>query len=101
MLAFPKKVTKCAPLFMKIEKMTQVGPMWILGMPFFRHYYTTFDTASRTLYTAPTKADCTPLGGAGDNNAAASATAAFPAIGNQLIAETSHGGDPRQRTRQQ
>jgi hypothetical protein len=33
----------CLPAFMQIDMMSQHGPVWILGMPFFRHYHTTFD----------------------------------------------------------
>jgi len=38
----------CVPLFMNIDVDSQLGPMWILGLPFFRKYYTTFsfDTTS-------------------------------------------------------
>mmetsp|Transcript_20 Transcript_20/g.51 ORF Transcript_20/g.51 Transcript_20/m.51 type:complete len:539 (-) Transcript_20:155-1771(-) len=46
---------------------SNLGPMWIIGMPFFRYYYTTFDLgsdpynpASRKIWTAPAAADCTP-----------------------------------------
>ena len=37
--------------------------MWILGMPFFRHYYTTFDTApKRALHMAAATDACEPSG---------------------------------------
>mmetsp|Transcript_59821 Transcript_59821/g.144506 ORF Transcript_59821/g.144506 Transcript_59821/m.144506 type:complete len:475 (+) Transcript_59821:61-1485(+) len=46
---------------------TRWGPLWILGMPFFRKYYTTFfigdSTDSRALYVAPASDDCTPATG--------------------------------------
>lgn len=32
----------CQPLIMTVDAYTQFGPMWILGLPFFRRYYTTF-----------------------------------------------------------
>lgn len=35
----------CRPLLMAINASTQFGPMWILGLPFFRRYYTTFYSA--------------------------------------------------------
>jgi len=45
------------------------GPLWILGMPFFRYYYTTFDLgqdpmnpSGRTIWTAPASMDCYPAG---------------------------------------
>ena len=47
--------------------MTNHGPMWIVGMPFFREYYTTFhmgddpwDNTNRSLFTAPADQDCNP-----------------------------------------
>merc|ERR1719396_62074 len=44
---------------------SQYGQTWILGMPFFRQYYSTFDLGDtredRALYVAPAKRDCTPL----------------------------------------
>lgn len=66
-------VSACVPLFMQLDKSTQFGDMWILGMPFFRHYYTTFSTKpKRTLHMAKSKEDCTPMGekAAGPANAA-------------------------------
>jgi len=32
----------CEPLVMTMDAQTQFGDMWILGMPFFRKYYTSF-----------------------------------------------------------
>jgi len=39
---FRWRTTKCEPLLLSIDTPTQYGPMWILGLPFFRKYYTTF-----------------------------------------------------------
>lgn len=54
-------VMTCSLLFMVEDVMTTSGPLWIVGMPFFREYYTTFDLGStpyagpeeRAIYTAP------------------------------------------------
>jgi hypothetical protein len=35
----------CQPLIMSMDVMSDDGPMWILGMPFFRKYYTNFQFA--------------------------------------------------------
>lgn len=46
-------------LIMTEDAETQFGPLWIIGMPFFRQYYTTFHLGldfarnARTLYVAP------------------------------------------------
>lgn len=38
-----RKIDMCMPAFMQIDMMSQHGPVWIMGMPFFRYYHTTFD----------------------------------------------------------
>jgi hypothetical protein len=38
-----RKLDMCMPAFMQMDMMSQFGPVWILGMPFFRYYHTTFD----------------------------------------------------------
>lgn len=56
----------CKALLMPLDQETQFGSMWILGMPFFRHYYTTFSRLpqgppyNQTLYIAPASEDCKP-----------------------------------------
>merc|ERR1719181_2460594 len=49
--------------------MTQFGPMWLLGMPFFREYYTSFDlgtqTRERKVFIAKADKDCQPEGACG------------------------------------
>lgn len=34
--------SNCQPLILSMDADSQFGPLWILGMPFFRKYYTTF-----------------------------------------------------------
>merc|ERR1719277_1715117 len=62
-----KEGRTCELLIGKIDVETQVGPMWILGMPFFREYYTTFslgsnlrDKTARKVYVAQADGDCEP-----------------------------------------
>lgn len=58
----------CMSLLMPMDKQTQFGPMWILGVPFFREFYTTFSLKGglpgqptrKTLYVAPATKDCHP-----------------------------------------
>jgi hypothetical protein len=62
----PPKVkleTSCVPGFMTIDQETQFGPMWILGMPFLRHFYTIFDRPHKKMYAAMASASCEPLMG--------------------------------------
>lgn len=56
---FEKKVI-CTPAFMMINKMTQLGPLVILGMPFLRYYYTTFDRTDRVMRFAHAGPQCHP-----------------------------------------
>eukprot|EP00448_Togula_jolla_P028537 CAMPEP_0170619260 /NCGR_PEP_ID=MMETSP0224-20130122/27423_1 /TAXON_ID=285029 /ORGANISM="Togula jolla, Strain CCCM 725" /LENGTH=438 /DNA_ID=CAMNT_0010945341 /DNA_START=212 /DNA_END=1528 /DNA_ORIENTATION=+ len=39
--------TGCQSLLMEVDSKTQFGPMWILGLPFFRKYYTSFNSGYR------------------------------------------------------
>lgn len=65
---FVSKATQkqCQLLIMSTDSITQSGPMMILGLPFFREYYTTFDLGSsptapaneRNIYTAYTDEHC-------------------------------------------
>jgi hypothetical protein len=36
------KLDQCMPAFMQIDRTTQFGPLWILGMPFFRFFHSSF-----------------------------------------------------------
>jgi hypothetical protein len=49
----------CIPAFMQLDMMSAQGPVWILGMPFFRYYYTTFDRKSQELHFSEATKKCT------------------------------------------
>lgn len=54
---------KCQLLLMDMgEEITQLGPLAILGMPFFREYYTTFDIggSTRSIHVAKADDQCRP-----------------------------------------
>lgn len=69
--------TSCQPLLMAVDAQTMFGQMWIFGLPFFRRYYTTFDTRRElvrfgniarkqirnSVFIAPADARCKPRGG--------------------------------------
>jgi hypothetical protein len=55
-----RKADMCMPAFMQIDMETQHGPAWILGMPFFRYYHTTFDRKEKHIRFAHAGADCMP-----------------------------------------
>jgi len=56
-----RKLNMCMPAFMTIEMVSQNGPVWILGMPFFRYYHTTFDRELQAMHFAVAGPDCAPL----------------------------------------
>jgi len=51
----------CMPAFMEMNMKTQMGDMWILGMPFFREFHTTFDRERQIMRFAKAGPDCEPL----------------------------------------
>jgi hypothetical protein len=56
-----KVVMQCVPLLMDLEPMhTPLGPLWIIGMPFFRYYYTTFSFTERKVHVARSTPTCDP-----------------------------------------
>eukprot|EP00746_Dinoflagellata_sp_MGD_P003629 gnl/MRDRNA2_/MRDRNA2_107044_c0_seq1.p1 gnl/MRDRNA2_/MRDRNA2_107044_c0~~gnl/MRDRNA2_/MRDRNA2_107044_c0_seq1.p1 ORF type:complete len:471 (+),score=75.12 gnl/MRDRNA2_/MRDRNA2_107044_c0_seq1:114-1526(+) len=58
-----KAVTQCVPAFMEINMVAKDhGPVWILGMPFLRYYYTVFQRNPKFLHIAYATADCRPSG---------------------------------------
>uniref|UniRef100_A0A7S1R9Z1 Peptidase A1 domain-containing protein n=1 Tax=Alexandrium catenella TaxID=2925 RepID=A0A7S1R9Z1_ALECA len=54
-----RKLDMCMPAFMQIDMMSQHGPVWILGMPFFRYYHTTFDRERKEMRFAEAGPNCT------------------------------------------
>lgn len=68
-----RKINTCMPAFMQMDMTSQDGPVWILGMPFFRYYHTTFDRRSRAMHFAEAGPECEPL----------------PLTGNQTAGRTS------------
>mmetsp|Transcript_65219 Transcript_65219/g.155767 ORF Transcript_65219/g.155767 Transcript_65219/m.155767 type:complete len:445 (+) Transcript_65219:74-1408(+) len=56
-----RKLDMCMPAFMQIDMMSQFGPVWILGMPFFRYYHTIFDREERAMYFAKAGPNCEAL----------------------------------------
>jgi len=56
-----KKVNMCIPAFMQIDMNSQMGPVWILGMPFFRYYHTSFDRKTKEMHFATASEDCKAL----------------------------------------
>ena len=56
-----KVVMQCVPLLMDLDEMnTPLGPLWIIGMPFFRYYYTTFSFTTRRVHVAKSTPACEP-----------------------------------------
>lgn len=55
-----RRLDMCMPAFMQIDMMSQFGPVWILGMPFFRYYHTTFDRTKKEMRFAHAGPDCQP-----------------------------------------
>jgi hypothetical protein len=56
-----KVVMQCVPLLMDLDEMhTPLGPLWIIGMPFFRYYYTTFSFTTRRVHVAKSTPTCEP-----------------------------------------
>jgi len=51
---------RCVPAFMTISKNSAYGPVWILGMPFLRYYYTIFDRANKKVHIAEATPGCQP-----------------------------------------
>jgi len=52
--------TQCVPAFMTINKNSAYGPVWILGMPFLRYYYTVFDRLNKKVFISEATSGCQP-----------------------------------------
>jgi hypothetical protein len=50
--------SECFAAFMHIDKRSQLGPVWILGMPFLRYYYTVFDRSWKKIHIAEATLEC-------------------------------------------
>jgi len=55
-----RKINMCMPAFMQMDMVSKTGPIWILGMPFFRYYHTTFDRKNEQMHFAVAGPDCEP-----------------------------------------
>lgn len=55
-----RKITQCVPAFMEVNMKTKHGPLWILGMPFLRYYFTVFQREPKSLHMAFATAKCEP-----------------------------------------
>merc|ERR1719450_1743435 len=64
-----KKVNMCIPAFMQIDMNSQMGPVWIMGMPFFRYYHSSFDRKTKTMKFASASRTCEPMPHAGNSTA--------------------------------
>lgn len=56
-LPFTVPGVRCVPLFSSISQTTNIGPLVILGMPFFRQYATLFNRTSQSMAFAEISAD--------------------------------------------
>merc|ERR1719413_250445 len=55
-----RKLDMCMPAFMQMDMMSQHGPVWILGMPFFRYFHTTFDRKAKEMHFSVAGPNCEP-----------------------------------------
>lgn len=61
-------VSPCGLLAMQMDESSEVGALWILGIPFFKKYYSNFQlspdsTQAEAMYFAHKTEACTPIGG--------------------------------------
>jgi len=55
-----RKVNMCMPAFMTMDFEDEHGPMWIMGMPFFRYYHSSFNRKKREMHFATAGPGCEP-----------------------------------------
>jgi hypothetical protein len=55
-----RKMHMCMPAFMQMDIPSKTGPVWILGMPFFRYYHTTFDRRDKVMRFSVAGPHCFP-----------------------------------------
>jgi len=55
-----RKLDMCMPAFMQLDMESSHGPVWILGMPFFRYFHTTFDRTNKVMHFAKAGKGCEP-----------------------------------------
>lgn len=71
-LFFKPKVRKqnmCMPAFMQMDMPSDEGLLWILGMPFFRYYHTSFDRKNKAMHFANAGPGCEPTPLTGNHSA--------------------------------
>eukprot|EP00927_Polykrikos_kofoidii_P056762 TRINITY_DN50842_c0_g1_i1.p1 TRINITY_DN50842_c0_g1~~TRINITY_DN50842_c0_g1_i1.p1 ORF type:complete len:493 (+),score=50.52 TRINITY_DN50842_c0_g1_i1:196-1479(+) len=56
----PTRQWECAAGFMTIDRVSDLGPVWILGMPFLRYYHTVFDRYAKMIHISPSTPTCSP-----------------------------------------
>lgn len=54
------KPYRCLPAFTDVSMSLQGANVWILGLPFLRHFYTVFDRQGPSIYVANQADDCEP-----------------------------------------
>lgn len=50
---------QCSHVFLVLDKASPYGPVWILGLPFLRAYYSVFNRALKQISLAPSDPSCT------------------------------------------
>jgi hypothetical protein len=53
-----RKLNMCMPAFMQMDMMSAHGPVWIIGMPFFRYFHTTFDRKNKQMHFVRASDSC-------------------------------------------